>query len=347
MTDKSKKKPTSFDVARLAGVHRSAVSRAFSGRGRMADDTRKKVLAAAEQLGYRVNFLARGLQGSSSQLVGIVASRLDTPYRATQVKILARELLFDGYHPILVTAEGGDDLTGLMEGLLNYSVSGMIITSDTPPSALIEECAALSVPVVLINRDSGVKDADRVQMDIRDSGQLAFDTLRSCGGRRFAVLIPQTQTYSVAGRAEEFARCCDTAGLSLQRILVAGQDYDDGLRAADYLAALKDRPDAVFGTTDLLAIGFLDGLRHRHGIQVPQEVQVLGFDDIPQASWLGNDLSTLGQDAEQAAQTAVQLMLERIQAPGRAFETQTIRVLPRLRNTTRSTDGDRPKKRQE
>ena len=86
MTEK-KKKPTSFDVAKLANVHRSAVSRALSGKGRVSEETRERVMKAAQELGYRVNYLARGLHDQNSGLVGLVASRLDTPYRALQVII--------------------------------------------------------------------------------------------------------------------------------------------------------------------------------------------------------------------------------------------------------------------
>ena len=179
------RKPTSFDVAKLAGVHRSQVSRALSGQGRMADETRAKVIEAARQLGYRVNFLARSLQTSSSGLVGIVASRLDTPYRATQVRAAARELLSNGFTPILVTTEGGENQTGLVERLLSYSVSGMMITSGTPSGEIIEECAQLNVPVVLINRDASLQGADRVLIDIAASGRMAFDMLRARGGERF------------------------------------------------------------------------------------------------------------------------------------------------------------------
>ena len=95
------------------------------------------------------------------------------------------------------------------------------------------------------------------------------------------------------------------------------------------------RADSVFCTTDLLALGFLDGLRLRHGISVPGDVQVLGFDDIPQAAWLSNNLSTIRQSSEAAAVDAVNLILKRIADPTRAHETLNIRICPVHRATTR------------
>ncbi|MBT52068.1 MAG: LacI family transcriptional regulator [Mameliella sp.] len=330
------KKPTSFDVARLAGVHRSQVSRALSGQGRMSDDTRQKVIDSARQLGYRVNFLARSLQSRSSGLVGIVASRLDTPYRATQVRAAAREFLANGFTPILVTAEGGEDQSGLVERLLNYSVSGMMITSGTPSNSIIDECAQLNVPVVLINRNAALEGADHVLIDVDAAGQLAFDMLVERGGQRFAVLQPRDRTYSVLGRASAFSDRCRAAGYCVDVLEVDSQDYDAGLAAADGFVQ-QSMADSVFCTTDLLALGFLDGLRVRHGVSIPDQVQVLGFDDIPQAAWLSNSLSTIWQASEDAATEAVNLILERITDPTRPHETFHIPLRPVHRGTTRKT----------
>ncbi|NIZ15518.1 LacI family DNA-binding transcriptional regulator [Phaeobacter sp. HF9A] len=335
MTDKKKKKPTSFDVARLANVHRSAVSRALSGSGRVSEDTRKRVIQAAQELGYRVNFLARGLQNQNSGLVGLVASRLDTPYRASQVKVAARELLAKGYCPILIVAEGDVTLSGLIDRLLNYSVSGMIVTSDSPPAEIIEECKRLSVPVVLINRDLREVAADRVQLDIQASGQLAFDMLREAGGRRFAVLDPSQETFTVTGRARAFATCCHSAGMPAEVITPVGQNYADGLEAADLFMAAKCEADAVFCSTDLLALGFLDGMRVKYGRRLPEDIQILGYDDIEQAGWLGNNLSTICQDAGAAAMLAVDLLQARIEDGSRPFECATIPITPVHRATTR------------
>ncbi len=338
MTEK-KKKPTSFDVAKLANVHRSAVSRALSGKGRVSEETRERVMKAAQELGYRVNYLARGLHDQNSGLVGLVASRLDTPYRALQVKVAARELLAQGYCPILIVAEGDMTLPGLIDRLLNYNVAGMIVTSDSPPAEIIDECKRLAVPVVLVNRDLRGTEADRVQLDIQASGQLAFEMLYEAGGRRFAVLEPKEQTYTVTGRARVFADCCRAAGLPVTVISPQRQNYPDGLEAAELFQDSGSEADAVFCTTDLLALGFLDGLRVRQGCRIPEDLQILGYDDIEQAGWLGNDLSTIRQDAGAAAVLAVELMQARIEDIDRPFEVATIPIAPVWRGTTRKKDA--------
>lgn len=332
------KKPTSFDVARLAGVHRSQVSRALNGQGRMSDQTRQNILDAADQLGYRVNFLARGLN-AASRLIGIVVSRLDTPFRAAQLRAAASELQAHDYTPILVMAEQQKEVDGLVERLLNYSVSGMIITSGTPPRQIIDECARLDVPVTLINRTPAEAAADRVAIDVQAAGRLAYDMLSAGGARRFAVLEPADQTYSVLGRVRAFADLCRAAGHPVQVLPTAGQSYEAGLGAAARFAAAPEA-EAVFCPEDLTALGFLDGLRHRHGVGVPDQVQVLGFDDIPAAGWLGNNLSTIRQDTQGAAITAAQLVLKRIEDPARPHETHDIALHPVRRGTTLGAQND-------
>lgn len=327
------KKPTSFDVARLAGVHRSQVSRALSGQGRMSEQTRQNIINAAEQLGYRVNFLARGLT-SASRLIGIVVSRLDTPYRSTQLKAAALELQAHDYTPILVMAEQGKEVEGLVERLLNYAVSGMIITSGTPPGQIIEECARLNVPVTLINRAQDEAAADRIAINPAAAGAMALEMLKRAGGRRFAALEPADKTYSVLGRVRAFADLCHAADHPFELFQTSGQSYKAGLDISDKFVA-QSGADAVFCPEDLTALGFLDGLRHRHGIAVPDRVQVLGFDDIPAAGWLANNLSTIRQETEGAAIQAARLVLQRLESPERPYETHDIRLSPVFRGTTR------------
>lgn len=330
-----KKKPTSFDVAKLAGVHRSAVSRAFSDNGSISQETKLKVIKAADQLGYRVNYLARGLQNNDSGLVGIVASRLDTPYRAEQVRIIARELINNGLMPLLITAETQADVKNLMSKMLNYNVAGMIITSDTPPSEIVDECQRLAVPLVLVNRDVKIGEADRVQLDVQAAGQMAFDMLYACGARRFCVLKPADRTYTVAGRARAFVAICEAKGLDVDLRQSQSQNYEAGLLAADRMAQDIEQFDGVFCATDLLALGLLDGLRHRHACSIPDDIQLLGFDDITQSAWLGNRLSTIKQDVERSGVLAVELIVGRLEHPDRPVTTVSVPLEPIYRQTTK------------
>lgn len=330
----SSRKPTSFDVARLAGVSRSAVSRAFTPGGKIAPETRERVQRAAKELGYRVNSLARGLQQSHSGIVGLVASRLDTPIRSRQVRLLSDGLIRAGLRPMLLTAEQPDDVGGLIDSLLGFNVAGIIVTSDTPPRALIEDCGRLGLPVVLINRAGVTNWGDRVVADGEQGGTIAFEMLTGRGATRLGCLTPRRQTYSVTGRSDAFIARAEKAGISCARILSEDQGYENARQTIvaerDALAGI----DGLFCATDLMALGALDGLRLDLGIKVPEQMQVVGFDDIEQASWGSYALSTVRQDAQEQAEAALRLLSERMKAADLPMRTHRQTLVPVYRKTT-------------
>jgi len=330
------KTPTSFDVARAAGVSRSTVSRAFTPGARISPEVRCRILQAADTLGYHVNALARGLQSRHSNLVGIVASRLDSPLRALQVRGLAQGLLREGMNPLLLVADGGEDVQALIQSVLGYNVAGVIVTSDTPPPEVTLACNRAGVPVVMINRGPATEGADTVVLDLEKSGRAAFEMLRDSGVRRFALLSPAQKTYSVTGRSEAFLACCKAAGFDVVTITSDGQSFAAGRAVADAIAARigPDQIEGIFCATDLLALGVLDRLRHARGIDVPQQLQLVGFDDIEQAAWDAYGLSTIRQDVLEQAAAAVELTLLRLEQPDRPYETRVFGLTKVFRKTT-------------
>jgi DNA-binding LacI/PurR family transcriptional regulator len=329
--------PTSFDVARAAGVSRSTVSRAFTPGARVSPEVRARVLDAADALGYRVNALARGLQAQHSNLVGIVASRLDTPFRALQVRCLAQRLLREGMNPLLLVADGGEDIRALIHNILSYSVSGVIVTSDTPAPEVVQACNRASVPVVMINRGPASVGADTVILDLEAGGRAAFEMLSDSGTRQFGLLAPAQETYSVKGRADAFVACCEEAGYPVLRHVSDGQSHASGKAVGDVLwdAVTAGKIDGLFCATDLLALGVLDRLRHERGLDIPGMLQVVGFDDIEQATWSAYGLSTVRQDIAKQASAAVELAMKRLKDPGRPFETRSFGLQKVFRGTTR------------
>lgn len=335
--DLTTKSPTSFDVARKAGVSRSTVSRAFTDGARVSPEVRARVLDAADALGYRVNALARSLQARQSNLVGVVASRLDTPFRALQVRCLAQSLLREGMNPLLLVADGDEDVRALIQNILAYNVSGVIVTSDTPSPEVVQACNQAGVPVVMINRGPASAGADTVCMDLEEGGRLAFEMLRTSGAKRFGVVTPERETYSVTGRANAFLACCENAGYPSIRIASPGQCNASGKAIADAVLAEADagRIDGLFCATDLLALGVLDRLRHERGVDIPGRFQIVGFDDIEQAGWSAYDLSTIRQNIVDQASAAVELAMMRLEDPRRPFETRSFGLQVVSRGTTR------------
>src|SRR5690606_7848599 len=159
------RKVTSHDVARRAGVSRAAVSRAFTPDASVAPETREKVHKAAKELGYRVNYLARSLINQRSDLVGVVAAGLDNPFRSLQIEQVSRVLLQRNFRPVLLPTSSSADTSDVIGQMLHYSVSGVVVSSDAPPTSLCEECAAYGVPIVLINKGDDIPLVDRVIND--------------------------------------------------------------------------------------------------------------------------------------------------------------------------------------
>lgn len=337
MDEQPEKRVTSFDVARRAGVSRSAVSRAFSDTAVISDATREKVMKAAEELGYSVNFMARSLQTRHSNLVGIVVSALDTPYRARQVKIAAQEFVRQGFRPILMTAETSEEVEKLSAQLFNYNVAGILVTSATPSSKIIAECNRLSIPIVLVNRGGEIAGVDNIRMDTEQGGRLAFEMLTNAGAQRLAVIHPKAVSFSVTGRAQTFERLAREQGLTVHECLSLGQGYNAGTEAAWGIGdqIKSGQIDGIFCATDTLAFGVMDVLKQEFGLRIPEDVQVVGFDDVEQASWGAYQLTTIRQDSEGQSVKAVSMMLERIRNPAQQGQSFVQPVTPVFRNTTR------------
>lgn len=333
------RKPTSFDVARLAGVSRSAVSRAFTPGANISPEMREKVTKAAATLGYRVNSLARGLQAAHSGIVGIVSSRLDTPLRSRQVRRLSEALIREGLKPMLITAESPDVLESLIESLLGYSVAGIIVTDGSPPRALTEDCRRFGLPVVLVNREGGAHWGDRVVANNDESGALAVDVLTGCGATRLGCLVPRKRTFSVSGRADAFRAIAETRGLPCETFLADDQTYEGSRAAIAAAGPTVARVDGLFCATDLMAIGALDGLRRDLALSVPDDVQVLGYDDIEQASWASYDLSTIRQDVEEQTEAVIQLLKDRFADSSIPNRVHNQRLEAVMRTTTKALGG--------
>ena len=309
--DTGYKRATSFDVARLAGVSRAAVSRAFTADASISPKTRAKVQAAAETLGYRVNYLARSLNGNRSDLVGVVVAALDNPFRAMQIEALAQELLKRNFRPILLPTAQASDVSDVIAQVLHYSVSGVLVTSDAPSSALCNECANRGVPVVLINKGDEIPLVDRVVSDDEAAGRIAAERLYLRGARRLAV-VAGTKSFSARRRAEHFLYHAQVLGATAMLTVTGANNYAEGFAAA---ADLTD-VDGVFCANDYLACGVIDRWKADRPAAL-RDIRIIGHDNIPQASWEAYALTTVEQQCDVQARHAIDMLTSRIADPER------------------------------
>lgn len=300
---------TSGEVARLAGVSRSAVSRTFTAGASVSEKTRQRVHDAANALGYRVNRLAQSLIGDTSNLVGIVGANLAAPFMAAQLDALSRALLLRGLQTLLLNAAEGGDIEQLISLMLEFRVRAVVVMSGRPPRRIVEECARNQVRVILVNTTADLHGADTVLIDDAAGGRLSADRLVAAGCRSCAVVNGRPNTYNHKLRAHSFMERIGESGRPVRIWEADASDYNAGLVAAGQMLA-EGEIDGVFCTTDLTALGVMDGLRSRLGKRVPEDVSVIGFDDIPQASWELYRLTTIRQPIHGIV-SAVMTALER------------------------------------
>jgi DNA-binding LacI/PurR family transcriptional regulator len=330
---------TAADVARRAGVSRSAVSRTFTPGASVSKKTRERVLAAAADLDYRVNMLARSVIQQQSNLIGVVVSGFDSPFIPLIVGPLMRFLAERSLAPLLMDSGSPADMKESLQRLLHYRVAAAILTSGSPPLDLAREYARLRIPVALINRGTRLEGVDVVTSDNWRGGAIAAECLIRSGARRLAYVNRPTGTYAGRARSAGFCRAVAAARLTNVRLeLIEADDagYEGGAGAARRLFDRPPelRPDGVFCSTDVTAFGLLDTARYEFSLRVPADLQVVGFDDIPMAAASSYDLTTIRQDTSRLAFEAVKRLAERIADPDLSPRSRKIPVTLVERGTT-------------
>jgi DNA-binding LacI/PurR family transcriptional regulator len=314
---------TSHDVAKRAGVSQSAVSRCFTPGASVAPQTRARVLQAAAELNYRPNVHARNLITGRSSIIGVVVAHLDNLFYPRFLQLLTERLQARGLQVLLFVADGNEE-TELMEQLLNYRVDGIVLAATTLNARLARSCTTAGIPVVLFNRvvspdrDSGFHS---VQTD-QESG--AFQLTRLLieqGHQRIAYLAGKLESSTNQTRERG---CRDALAQADQTMFAYGLgEYDEAVAAQQIRnwytldgrrKSAGECPDAIVAADDRMAIAAMDTLRHELGINIPEQVSVVGFDDVPQASWPSYDLTTYAQPVADMIDAVLSLLSMQIQA---------------------------------
>lgn len=322
------------DVAELAGVSRSAVSRAFTPGASVAPETREKIMTAAAHLGYQVNDLARGLLANRSRIVGLVATKPELGFRAHLTAALAAVLIRRGSVPVLINAgETEEETEAAQRTLFGHRAEAVIVLSGSPPSSFIELARSSGLPLVAIGREA--PDIDLVQTDNVSAARDIARAFIAAGHTRLGLAGSKSGTPAIVERERTFLEEARRLGATV--ILERGPDtdYAGGLLAAERLFAAADKPTAVFAVNDLIAFALIDHLKVRQGIQIPEDVAIVGFDDLPEAAWLGYRLTTFRQDPAEMAERAVALLEERAADPTGAPLSLRIAARLMIRDTFR------------
>jgi DNA-binding LacI/PurR family transcriptional regulator len=305
---------TAHDVARRAGVSQSAVSRSFTPGASVSEATRAAVLAAAGELGYRPNLIARSLITRRSRIIGMAVGYLHNQFYPAVLEAMSARLQAHGYRLLLFTAPLAGHADPQLEDILRYQVDGLVLASTTLSSRLAAACAASGVPVVLFNRTIGdARGVESVTGDNRGGARRIAAFLLAGGHRRFAFVAGTADSSTSRDRERGFREALRAAGAGAPLRAVGGYEMAQAAEAADALFTRADRPDAVFCASDHMAVAVMDAARFRHGLRVPEDVSIVGFDDAVPAGWPAYGLTTFAQPVEAMVAMTVDLLVRRIE----------------------------------
>ncbi len=307
-------KVTSNDVARLAGVSQSAVSRFFTPGTSVSKRTAEKIKAAAEQLGYRPNVLARSLITGKSRIIGLVVAYLENYFYPDVVERLSRSLQDQGYHVLVfISSLAADKVEEITQEILDYQVDGIVLASANMSSELAARCHASGVPIVLFNRLQDDERLSAVTSDNRGGGRLLARHLIETGRRKLAYIAGFEGASTQRDRERGFLEGLAEGGLQLFARDVGNFRYEEAQAAARRMFSGPERPDAVFVCNDHMAFAVMDVLRFELGLKIPRDVSVVGFDDVPPARWPAYDLTTIRQNVGAMVAETVNILLTAIE----------------------------------
>ncbi|MDF2617471.1 MAG: transcriptional regulator, LacI family [Xanthobacteraceae bacterium] len=310
-------RPKIVDVARLAGVSTATVSRVLSNPEIVSAETRRLVEEAIRQTGYRLNQAARNLRIRRTGGVVALVPNLSNPFFSQILAGMAAVLAPVGYNLLVADtrAEGG-------RSILTYAepsrADGLIVLDGTLPA----EGLTGRLPLVLACEWIPGIAAPRVKIDNREAAMMAVDHLIGLGHRRVAHVAGPRRNVLSEARLAGAERALAAHGLPAPIVLPGDFSLESGRRAGAAWLALPpaERPTAVFLASDAMACGFIGEVQH-HGVMVPRDVSVMGFDDIELVSHMTPALSTIRQPREALGRKAAQRLLDRIEGDDRDEDT--------------------------
>ncbi|MYE02915.1 MAG: substrate-binding domain-containing protein [Alphaproteobacteria bacterium] len=305
---------TAAEVARQAGVSQSAVSRTYTPGASVSSRTREKVLTAARALGYRPNAMARSLITNRSRIIGVVMAYLDNLIYPDVVEKLAARLQQRGYQMLLFTGFKDRHSDPVFEQVMQYRVDGLLLASTTLSSDLADECAAAGVPVVMFNRMTEHPLCSSVTSDNRNGGRQIAEFLVAGGHRRFAYVAGAAISSTNRDREAGFREGLLRHGIAEIGYAEGNLELADSRDAARSLFAADRPPDAVFVGSDHMALAVMEVARHEFALRVPEDVSIVGYDDVGAADWPSFSLTSFSLPIAPMVDAAVALMMEQIES---------------------------------
>ncbi|MBY5980013.1 LacI family DNA-binding transcriptional regulator [Ferrimonas balearica] len=306
------------DVARLAGVSTTTVSHVLNETRFVSEDAKARVMQAVAALNYVPNTVARSLKGGSSRVLGMLVTDTNNPFYADLIQWVDRVAYRHGYNLMLCNTQGNADRArDYLAMLAQRRVDGMLLmSSDTQQETMADLSERLAMPAVVMDSAPAEAGYDRILDDSEMGGELAVTHLIEQGHQRIGLLAGPLSKRNSQSRLSGYRHALTKAGLAADDNWVCSDElsFEGGYRAMHALLARKQQLTAVFASNDLMAMGAMRALMEA-GLRVPEDVSVVGYDDIPAARYCNPPLTTVRQPMEALAEQALSMLLDRIREP--------------------------------
>ncbi|TCS36306.1 LacI family transcriptional regulator [Paucimonas lemoignei] len=303
---------TAHEVARLAGVSQSAVSRTFTEGASVSPDTREKVMQAARQLGYRPNLVARSLITGRSHIIGVTIPSLSNPFYSELLEALAASFAEIGYRVMLFTTDPDRNSDPVLEEVLRYRVDALVLVASNLSSRFADECRQIGLPVVLLNRKTTSRTASSVTGENQSGAAQIAAFLAAGGHQRFAYIAGLESSSTNHDREKAFTDYLKEHDYAAPLRAVGNYTVEGAMAATRELLNQKNRPDAIFCANDLMALAAVNVARTEFNLEVGRQISIVGFDDSALAAWPIFGLTTYAQPVRQMVGRVVEIVKEAV-----------------------------------
>ncbi len=305
---------TISDVARLADVSETTVSHALSGTRRVSAALQERVLAAAAALQYQPDAAARSLRTKRTDTLGLLVPDITNSWHPLVARGLLDVTTPEGYHTLLCATDGlVQQEKAFLSELVRRRVDGIVIVTLSYPMDVLQRELRGTPAVLSCVPDHPIPNMDYIAFDEVKAARMAVDCLIERGCRRIAAITGPRAFPGAGRRYRGYQEGLAAHGLPVDPNLVVEGDYwrPSGAAAVARLLELSPLPDAIFAANDLMALGALSALRHA-GVRVPDDIALIGFDDIPETEIVYPQLTTIRQPAHEIGKQAGLLLLKRL-----------------------------------
>ena len=328
---------TMKDIARLAQVSTSTVSHVINGSRFVSDEIRDKVMRIVVELNYTPSYIARSLKVKATKTIGLLVTATNNPF-FSEVMAGVEQYCQKNQYNLIIATTGGDAkrLQQNLQTLIHKQVDGVLLMcGDSRFQADVE--FAVPLPLVVMDWWFTELNADKILENSERGGYLATKSMVDAGHQKIGIITGNLRKSVAKNRLQGYKKALSEANIVLNPdwIVESHFDFEGGIVGAQKLLALSDRPTAIFCCSDTIAIGAYQAIQNQ-GLRIPQDISIMGYDDIELARYLFPSLSTISQPKAELGKLAVETLLQRIQEPNENYCTLVLEPTCILRESISS-----------